>query len=128
MRIKSVHLQNYKRFTDLRVEELPTTARLVVLLGPNGSGKSSLFDAFLFKGQNVPTIRSSSIDDYYQKQWDASQRLRSPQVWESIQVTLHSNEPSGSEWQSVFNVRSPYRNEPDFKVESIASQQRTQSR
>ena len=121
MRIKSVHLQNYKRFTDLKVEELPTTARLVVLLGPNGSGKSSLFDAFLFKGQNVPTIRSLSLDDYYQKQWDASQRLRSPQVWESIQVTLHSNEPSGSEWQSVFNVRSPYRNEPDFTVESIAS-------
>lgn len=84
MRIKSVHLRNYKRFTDLRVEELPATARLVVLLGPNGSGKSSLFDAFLFKSQNVPQIRNFNIDDYYQKQWDATQQHKSYQVWDSL--------------------------------------------
>lgn len=121
MRIRSVHLQNYKRFTDLRVEELPATARLVVLLGPNGSGKSSLFDAFLFKSQNVPQIRNASIDDYYQKQWDTAQHRRSDHIWNSIEIVMHSSDPSGQEWQSVFNVRSPYRNEPDFKVQSISS-------
>ena len=121
MRIKSIHLRNYKRFTNLRVEELPATARLVVLLGPNGSGKSSLFDAFLFKSQNVPQIRNVAIDDYYSKQWDAARQHRSENIWNTIEIALHSDAPNGAEWQSVFNVRSPYRNEPDFKVQSISS-------
>ena len=38
MRIKSVRLKNYKRFTELAIADLPETARLVVLVGPNGTG------------------------------------------------------------------------------------------
>ena len=45
MKIKRVELDNYKRFTSLVINEIPETARLVVLIGPNGAGKSSLFDA-----------------------------------------------------------------------------------
>ena len=45
MKIKSIHLHDFKRFTDLTISELPETARLVVLIGPNGCGKSSVFDA-----------------------------------------------------------------------------------
>ena len=33
MRIKSVHLQDYKRFVDLTLTEIPETTRLVVLIG-----------------------------------------------------------------------------------------------
>ena len=51
MRIKSVRLKNYKRFTDLHITEIPQSARLVVLVGPNGSGKSSVFDAFLLESE-----------------------------------------------------------------------------
>ena len=121
MNIKHIHLQNYKRFTDLRIEELPASARLVVLIGPNGSGKSSLFDAFLFKGQNVPQIRNASIDDYYLKKADQSERQRSDNVWNRIAVSFHGSEPQGAEWHSVFNIRSPYRNEPDLRVQGISS-------
>ena len=49
MRIKSVRLRNYKRFTDLTIADIPAAARLVVLVGPNGTGKSSVFDSFLLK-------------------------------------------------------------------------------
>ncbi len=45
MKIKSIKLKDFKRFTDLTVEGLPETAKLVVMIGPNGCGKSSVFDA-----------------------------------------------------------------------------------
>jgi energy-coupling factor transporter ATP-binding protein EcfA2 len=46
MQIRSLRLQNFKRFTDLRLEGIPENTKLVLLVGANGSGKSSVFDAF----------------------------------------------------------------------------------
>lgn len=46
MKIHSLSLKNFKRFTDLRIENIPSTSKLVLLIGSNGSGKSSIFDAF----------------------------------------------------------------------------------
>ncbi len=46
MKIKRLELKNFKRFTDLVIENIPETAKLVLLIGTNGSGKSSVFDAF----------------------------------------------------------------------------------
>jgi len=46
MRIKSLELKNFKRFTDLTLQGIPEDAKLVLLIGSNGSGKSSVFDAF----------------------------------------------------------------------------------
>ena len=57
MRIKNIHLKNYKRFTELTIADLPATARLVVLVGPNGTGKSSVFDSFLLKA-------SAAVNNY----------------------------------------------------------------
>jgi energy-coupling factor transporter ATP-binding protein EcfA2 len=45
MRIHSIRLQNFKRFTDLRLTDIRAATRLVLLIGANGSGKSSVFDA-----------------------------------------------------------------------------------
>lgn len=46
MKIQSLHLKNFKRFTDLKIESIPAKAKLILLIGSNGSGKSSVFDAF----------------------------------------------------------------------------------
>ena len=68
MRIKSVHLKNYKRFTDLTISDIPQSARLVVLVGPNGSGKSSVFDAFLLKSRiGNYAIRGTAYEGYLLK-------------------------------------------------------------
>ena len=45
MKIKSIKLKYFKRFTDLTIEDLPEKAKLVVMIGPNSCGKSSVFDA-----------------------------------------------------------------------------------
>ena len=48
MYLQKVHLQSFKRFTDLTIDlgEPAEPYRLVLLIGTNGSGKSSVFDAF----------------------------------------------------------------------------------
>jgi predicted ATPase len=46
MKIKSLQLKNFKRFTDLTLQGIPEDAKLVLLIGSNGSGKSSVFDSF----------------------------------------------------------------------------------
>ncbi|MXW59024.1 MAG: AAA family ATPase [Acidimicrobiia bacterium] len=46
MHVSSAQFTNFKRFTDLKIEGLPQSARLVVLTGPNGSGKSAIFEGF----------------------------------------------------------------------------------
>jgi predicted ATPase len=40
MQIRSLRLQNFKRFTDLRLEGIPENTKLVLLVGANGSGKN----------------------------------------------------------------------------------------
>lgn len=46
MKIKSLHLKNFKRFTDVTLENIPENAKLILLIGSNGSVKSSVFDSF----------------------------------------------------------------------------------
>lgn len=122
MRIKRIHLLNYKRFTDLLIDEIPPTARLVVLIGPNGVGKSSLFDAFLLKSQ--PRRYNYGLEgehgEYYLKDHSASGGISSTQeVSNTISIEFHCYTPSQDEWADIFNVRSPYRNEADFQVDTL---------
>ncbi|HWK06280.1 MAG TPA: AAA family ATPase [Puia sp.] len=46
MKIKSLQLKHFKRFTGLTLQDIPDNTKLVLLIGSNGSGKSSVFDAF----------------------------------------------------------------------------------
>ena len=120
MRIKSIRLVNYKRFTNLLIEDLPDTARLVVLVGPNGSGKSSLFDAFLLKSHgaryNYRLEREKA--DYYAKE-TVSSRNTTQEVWKTITLDFHSGSPTLETWPNLFNIRSAYRNEADFQLTTL---------
>ena len=67
MKIKSIKLKNFKRFTDLTIKEIPETAKLVVMTGPNGCGKSSVFDALKLKDCFPNAVGPEMIsDNYYQ--------------------------------------------------------------
>ena len=122
MRIESVRLVNYKRFTDLRIAQLPSSARLVVLIGPNGSGKSSLFDAFLLKCQSEISNYglSGDRDGYYLKSIDGHRQPGSTnELSRDVTITFHGYSPAREDWSACFNVRSPYRNEADFRISSL---------
>ena len=122
MKIKTIHLQNYKRFVDLTITDIPENTRLVVLIGPNGSGKSSLFDAFLLKSwsarTNHDTSRGGSYGGYYNRNPGGPQYTSD--IAKSINVEFHSRAGlAASDWAAAFNIRSAYRNEADFRLQSI---------
>jgi predicted ATPase len=70
MRITALQLQNFKRFTDLQIQNIPAEAKLVLLIGANGSGKSCVFDAFdwfvkeNYSGQQQDNTLKSQGDDF----------------------------------------------------------------
>ena len=109
MKIKSIHLRNFKRFTNLRIQNIPPTAKLVVLLGPNGCGKSSLFDAFHYESLvyigDIP-----NNPDYYEKV---------PGLAQHREITFHDAVAS----EKSFCIRTAYRNEPSITINQADLQQ-----
>ncbi len=111
MRITSIHLRNFKRFTDLVVRDIPDSAKLVVVIGPNGCGKSSLFDALLQWYRSKTGFGFNTDILYYRKNSDQ------PFDWnQSVEVTLAG---SVAPHRGCLYVRSAYRNDPDFSVGNI---------
>ena len=113
MRITSVHLRNYKRFTDLRITGIPPSTRLVVMVGPNGSGKSSVFDAFLIKGQISNQRLTGGIFDGYLLKDETADSVPSYTHEVAAKVDIELDQHATS-WSRVFSIRSPYRHEADF--------------
>lgn len=118
MRIKSVRLRNYKRFTDLTIADLPHTARLVVLVGPNGTGKSSVFDSFLLKARAAVGNYhlEGDTEEYYDKVLESQ---NTHQVANRVKIEIQGIGAGQVDWKSVFQVRSAYRNEADFRIEQL---------
>jgi hypothetical protein len=111
MQIKSITILGFKRFHQLTIKDLPSSARLVVLTGPNGSGKSSLFDAF-------------AMWYNYQRDWgnfDHNYHTKSGSVqrgWQDC-VRIEFDKPlpeNPEEKKKLFYFRSAYRYEPEFTV------------
>lgn len=44
MKIKSIKLSHFRRFTDLTINLGDSPKKIIALVGPNGCGKSSIFD------------------------------------------------------------------------------------
>lgn len=111
MRITSIRLRNFKRFTDLVIRDIPETAKLVVIVGPNGCGKSSLFDALLHWYRSKVGFGINNDMLYYRKNSDE------PFGWnESVEVTVAGN---AAPHKGCLYVRSAYRNDPDFSISGI---------
>lgn len=118
MHIKSVNLRGFKRFTELRIEGLPASARLVVLAGPNGAGKSSLFDAFrIWHGSLGAGIPWDLL--YHPK---AESATANPTQWtDQVQVEIYEPIPADmSQRRGMFYFRTAYRHEADFTSNQVS--------
>lgn len=120
MKVKTIKINKFKRFTDLTITEIPESARLIILAGPNGSGKTSLFEAFMhwyrFKGFNTHGHK-----DYYEK----IDTVGSNNQWYQNKVEIEFHNPIVMDREAVkgkFYFRTAYRNEPDFTVSNLNKQ------
>ncbi len=116
MRFKSAAIKDFKRFTELVVQGVPESARLIMLAGPNGSGKSSFFDA-LSSWHKMYARRNPWNDDYHLK---TDSRQTSEWSEQQLAVTFHhpmSDDPQ--EKKKVIYTRSAFRNDPEFQTSQL---------
>ena len=115
MKLESVTIKEFKRFSNLKVQRLPAMPRLIMLAGPNGSGKSSFFDA-LHTWHKWTAMKSPNWDQDYHEKTGTSIRGG----WrQDVEITFHSGLPDNA--KKTFYLRSAYRNDPEFQVGSLRS-------
>lgn len=128
MRIKKVELDNFKRFTHLIVDNIPQTAKLVVLVGPNGSGKTSFMEAMnhYYKYSGYHNLgdyhylsKTGHTVEYEQMEWI---QLAPKTVDIDFHDATFPKNRGQSNIKGHFYFRSAYRNEPDFKTEVMTRQ------
>ena len=116
MKIKSISLNKFKRFENLTIEDIPETAKLVVLTGPNGSGKSSLFEGFNFWSRF--RRGSGGFDQDYHSRDKTGQEHT---FRETTKIEFHDFYPGSNHQENklCFYIRSAYRHEADFTSSEI---------
>ncbi|MBS1685239.1 MAG: AAA family ATPase [Bacteroidetes bacterium] len=119
MKIKKVKIKGFKRFTDLTVEGIPETAKLILLVGPNGSGKTSLFEAFNL-WYKLRAFSRAGDEQYFLKK-DAPYFNNN---WNGlVDVEFFDTPPTvNKDLQGKFYFRTAYRNEPDFTINQLTQQ------
>jgi predicted ATPase len=116
VKIKNVHVQDFRRFTDLTISGLGPEVRLIVLAGPNGSGKSSLFDALMI-WQRSRHGGWNSDRSYYSKGNAAELNPH-----QQITLSFHVEAPERENVTKAFYFRTAYRNDPEFQLTSLDRQ------
>ena len=110
MRLKSARIKDFRRFSELTIQNIPESARLIILAGPNGCGKSSFFDA-LHTWHNWTSNKSPWWDEDYHCKVGSPVRKR---LRDDVKLEFHHSLPS-NQWKVLY-VRSAYRNDPEFQI------------
>ncbi len=116
IRLRSLKVIDFKRFSDLTVLNIPESAKLIMLAGPNGSGKSSFFDALNTWHRQNWRQQGAWDSGYHRK--SSSEKTDS---WQNdVVVEFHNAVPSElRERKKAFYFRSAYRNDPEFTANRL---------
>ena len=128
MKVKYIELKDFKRFTHLTINNIPETAKLVVLVGPNGSGKTSFMEAInhFYKYSGY-----SNFGDYHYLSKSGNTKAFNNNEWffhskEMVNIEFYDakfkKELGSDEVKGHFYFRSAYRNEPTFQITSMQKQ------
>lgn len=117
MRVQSIQLRNFRRFSDLNITDLPESARLIVLAGPNGVGKSSFFD-----GLQTWYRLAAWNTGHGSKEYAAKVGAEDPSEWyQRVTVNLHGGVRAQALLkESSIYFRTAYRNETDFTMQQLS--------
>lgn len=119
MHLASFTAKNFRRFADLKIDGIPSSARFVVLAGPNGTGKSSLFDAFLTWEDSNGSIRGF-FDRDYQLRTDDPEAKNFVFFRKNLRAEFHEalgRRPSKEDW--IFYTRTAHRYAGRFQVHTL---------
>ena len=123
MRLNSIRVRDFKRFSDLTIKDIPSTTKLVLLTGPNGSGKTSIFESFNYwmnwaRGQN-------HFDQEYHARSAPGVNTNANALWNAIELTFHGETSDirhdAARNRKAFYIRSAYRHEPDFTSNGLSN-------
>jgi predicted ATPase len=133
MKLEKIHIRDFKRFSNLSIDGLPPTVKLVLLTGPNGSGKTSLFEAFNYWMKLAARQDWNYDEDYYARSKKEEspaekaarkQRNLAQDAWDkitpkffNIDADIRNNQDA---CKKVFYIRSAYRHAPDFTSEGLS--------
>ncbi|CDZ65562.1 ABC transporter, ATP-binding protein [Neorhizobium galegae bv. orientalis] len=114
MRLLNTHITRFRRFSDLTIQDVPASAKLVVLAGPNGSGKSSYFDALLVKYRMDTGIGWNGDSKYYDRPQEAAVDL-------GARISIMAD--GGDKFaRGNLYVRTAYRNDHEFATSTLSRQ------
>ena len=118
MKIKSINIKDFRRFTDLTVDGIPETVRILMLAGPNGCGKSSFLDALHIWKESRAGRGIKWDPDYYVKRYLG---LAKDTNWNNqVEVEFHDYVPEDPQQnRKAFYFRSAYRNDPEFQITQL---------
>ncbi|MDC1069077.1 AAA family ATPase [Candidatus Kapabacteria bacterium] len=116
MKLKSIELTKFKRFTHATITELPESAKLIILIGSNGSGKTSVLEALKQWSSRYGSTNFNSDASYLGKENNNFNN-----TWnKDIKVNFHGITPSETQaYKKAFYFRSAYRNEADFTISGL---------
>lgn len=118
MRVQTLQLIDFKRFSDLTIDLRGRPTKVIALVGPNGSGKSSVFDAFEEHGATHKG-RPGKPDSYLLKSMHEPGMLEARSYAMQNNIKLSTDQPT-LDRTSVY-IRSAYRFTPRLRVDTIRS-------
>jgi AAA15 family ATPase/GTPase len=119
MRIKKIHLKEFKRFDDLTINLGENPKKIVALVGPNGCGKSSVFDAFEERQKDFRN-NGGENSNFYSKSYFYEDEAKRREAYDKNQaINIEVTEEALT--NKSFYIRTAYRFSPKFQIGEIGA-------